>query len=63
MFDFDVGKLLLVGVIALVLVGPKDLPRVLRAVGEALARARRIRSDFRNAVADFTAIADVDGIG
>lgn len=63
MFDFDVSKLILVGVIALVLVGPKDLPRALRAVGQAVGRARRIRSDFHKAITDLAAIADVDGIG
>ena len=38
MFDFDTTKLLLVGVVALVVVPPKDLPRVIRQVGQAVGK-------------------------
>jgi len=30
MFDFDAGKLILIGIVALIVIGPKELPRVLR---------------------------------
>ncbi|MEA2856193.1 MAG: hypothetical protein QOH98_514, partial [Methylobacteriaceae bacterium] len=30
MFDFDAGKLIVIGVVALIVIGPKELPRVLR---------------------------------
>jgi sec-independent protein translocase protein TatB len=47
MFDFDVGKLLLIGVVALIFIPPKDLPQALRQLGRLLGQARRMASDFR----------------
>ena len=47
MFDFDASKLLIVGVIALVFIPPKDLPRVLRQVGQFVGKMRRMASDFQ----------------
>ncbi|MCW2316792.1 sec-independent protein translocase protein TatB [Rhodoblastus acidophilus] len=47
MFDFDVGKLLLIGVVALIFIPPKDLPSALRQFGRMLGQARRMASDFR----------------
>ena len=42
MFDFDVGKLLLIGVVALIFIPPKDLPQALRQLGRLLGQARRM---------------------
>ena len=47
MFDFDVGKLLLIGVVALIFIPPKDLPNALRQLGRLLGQARRMAADFR----------------
>jgi sec-independent protein translocase protein TatB len=47
MFDFDVGKLLLIGVVALIFIPPKDLPQALRQLGRLLGQARRMATDFR----------------
>ena len=33
MFGIDSGELLIIAVVALVVIGPKDLPRVMRAIG------------------------------
>src|SRR5271157_3761734 len=48
MFDFDVGKLLLIGVVALIFIPPKDLPEALRQIGRLVSQARRIAGDFQN---------------
>jgi len=48
MFDFDVGKLLLIGVVALIFIPPKDLPEALRQIGRLVGQARRIAGDFQN---------------
>jgi sec-independent protein translocase protein TatB len=48
MFDIASGELLLVALIALLVIGPKDLPRVLRLVGQWVGKARRVASQFRN---------------
>jgi len=47
MFDFDAGKLIIIGVVALIVIGPKDLPRVMRQVGQAVGRMRRMAADFQ----------------
>jgi sec-independent protein translocase protein TatB len=48
MFDFDVGKLLLIGVVALIFIPPKDLPEALRMLGRLLGQARRMASEFQS---------------
>lgn len=48
MFDVAPTELLLVAVIALVVIGPKDLPRVMRVVGNWVARARGVARQFRS---------------
>ncbi len=52
MFDIDAGKLLIIGVIALVVLGPKELPRVMRQVGTALGKMRRMASEFQTQFMD-----------
>jgi sec-independent protein translocase protein TatB len=47
MFDFDVGKLLLIGVVALIFIPPKDLPEALRMVGRLVGQARRMATEFQ----------------
>ena len=48
MFDVAPTELMLVAVIALVVIGPKDLPRVMRVVGQWVARARGVARQFRS---------------
>jgi len=52
MFDIDAGKLLILGVIALVVLGPKELPRVMRQVGSALSKMRRMAAEFQSQFMD-----------
>ncbi len=59
MFDFDVGKLFIIGIVALVVIGPKELPRVLRQVGQALGKMRRISADFQKQFMDAMHEADL----
>ena len=47
MFDIDSGKLLIIGIVALVVIGPKELPGVLRQVGNALGKVRRMAAEFQ----------------
>ncbi|MBN9081654.1 MAG: twin arginine-targeting protein translocase TatB [Rhizobiales bacterium 62-17] len=47
MFDFDATKLIIIGIAALVFIGPKDLPRVMRQVGGFVAKMRRMASEFQ----------------
>jgi sec-independent protein translocase protein TatB len=50
MFDIAPTELLLVAVVALVVIGPKDLPRVMRTVGQWAARARGMARHFRSGI-------------
>ena len=47
MFDIAPSELMLVGAVALVVIGPKDLPRAMRFVGTWVGRARGMASQFR----------------
>lgn len=46
------GELLLVGVVALIVVGPKDLPVMFHSLGRMSAKARRMAREFQNAMSD-----------
>jgi len=48
MFDIGSGELLVIGVVALVAIGPKELPGVLRMVGQWVTKARRMATDFQS---------------
>ena len=62
MFDFDVGKLVVIGTVALIVIGPKDLPRVLRQVGNVVGKMRRMASEFQGQFMDAMREADVENI-
>jgi sec-independent protein translocase protein TatB len=48
MFDFSSGELLLIAVAALVFIKPKDLPGVLRVVGQWTGKIRRMAGEFQD---------------
>ena len=50
MFGIDSSELLVIALVALVVIGPKDLPRVMRTVGQWVARARGMAGHFRAGV-------------
>ncbi len=47
MFDIGWSELLVIAVVALIAIGPKELPGVLRMVGQWMGKARRMASDFQ----------------
>jgi sec-independent protein translocase protein TatB len=47
MFDLTSSKLLILGIVALIVVGPKDLPILLRALGKYMGIIRRQANEFR----------------
>src|SRR5437763_7281382 len=47
MFDISWGKLVIIGVVALLVIGPKELPAVLRQLGQAMAKIRRMAAEFQ----------------
>jgi sec-independent protein translocase protein TatB len=48
MFDIGGGELLLIGIVALIAIGPKELPTVLRTLGQWMGKLRRMASEFQN---------------
>jgi len=63
MFDFfDSGKLLIIGIVALIVIGPKELPRVLRQVGQAVGKMRRLASEFQGQFMEAMREADMADI-
>ena len=50
MFGIDSGELLIIAVVALVVIGPKDLPRVMRTIGNFVGRARGMARHFRSGI-------------
>jgi len=47
MFELDWGKLVIIGIVALIAIGPKELPTVLRTLGQYMAKIRRMAAEFQ----------------
>lgn len=47
MLDFNAPEFLVVGIVALLVIGPKDLPKAMRFVGQWVGKARRVAGQFR----------------
>ena len=47
MFDIGWGELVVIGIVALIAIGPKELPTVLRTLGQYMAKIRRMAADFQ----------------
>lgn len=50
--QFGFFELIMVAVIALIVVGPEDLPKLMRMAGRTLAQARRMAAEFTSAFDD-----------
>lgn len=48
MFDFSWSEILVIGIVALVVIGPKELPGVLRTLGQWMSKVRRMAGEFQN---------------
>src|SRR5215471_6566542 len=60
MFDVSWSELLVIIVVALVVVGPKDLPRLMRSVGQWAGRARAMADQFRRSFDDMARQSELD---
>src|SRR5262245_15778474 len=47
MFDIGWSELVVIGIVALIAIGPKELPGVLRTVGTYMGKIRRMASEFQ----------------
>src|SRR5215207_7081644 len=62
MFDVGYSELLLIAIVALVVIGPKDLPRVMRTVGPWVGRARGMARHFRSGIDTMMRAAELEEI-
>jgi sec-independent protein translocase protein TatB len=60
MIDLSWSHILLVVIVALVVVGPKDLPKLMRTVGRWMGKARQMAEQFRKSFDDMTREAELD---
>lgn len=63
MFDIGGGELVLIGVVALVVIGPKELPGVLRTVGQTVTKLRRMAGEFQSQFQEALREAEMDDVG
>jgi sec-independent protein translocase protein TatB len=47
MFDIGWGELVVIGIVALIAIGPKELPTVLRTIGQYMGKVRRMANEFQ----------------
>lgn len=63
MFDVGWSELLLIGVVALIVIGPDDLPKLFHTLGRITARARAMAREFTSAMEDAAKSSGLDEAG
>lgn len=58
--QFGFTEFILIAIVALVVVGPKDLPMMMRKLGQFVAKARAMANEFRAAFDDIARQAELD---
>lgn len=62
MFDIGWTEMLVISAIAIIVVGPKDLPRMLRTVGQYIGKAKRMAREFQTQFDDAVRDSDLDEV-
>ena len=62
LLDFGWTELLLIGVVALIFIGPKDLPKALRVAGFWVRKARTLSREFQSSIDQMIREAELDDI-
>jgi sec-independent protein translocase protein TatB len=62
MFGIDSPELLVIAIVALVVIGPKELPNMLRSWGKWMAQARAMASEFRGHVDEMVRQSELDDV-
>lgn len=61
MFD-SWSEMFVIALVALVVIGPKDLPKVLRTIGQWVGKAKRISYEFKRHVDDMVRDSELDEV-
>ncbi|MFG1419647.1 Sec-independent protein translocase protein TatB [Xanthobacter sp. V0B-10] len=59
MFEIGWSELMLIGIVALIVIGPKELPSVLRTVGRTVGKLRRMAGEFQGQFQEALREADI----
>src|SRR5215471_6938600 len=62
MFDIGWSELLVIAVVAIIVIGPKDLPRVMRTVGHYAGKLRRAAGDFQRQFEEAMRETEIDEV-
>ncbi|MEN3930916.1 Sec-independent protein translocase protein TatB [Microvirga sp. W0021] len=60
MFDMSWGEILVIGGVALIAIGPKDLPKTLRALGTTVGKLKRMAGEFQSQFQEAMREADLE---
>jgi sec-independent protein translocase protein TatB len=60
MFDIGWSELVVIGVVALIFIGPKELPSLLRNIGQVMTKLRRMASEFQGQFQEALREAELD---
>lgn len=62
MLDMSWGEVMVIGAVALIVIGPKDLPRALRTVGQMTGKLRRMAAEFQGQFNEAMREAELDEV-
>ncbi len=62
MFDIGWSEMVFVAIIAVLVIGPKDLPRTIATVGKYIRKARGLARDFQSGIDDLAKDAELDDL-
>ena len=60
MLDIGWSEMLIVAIVAIIVIGPKDLPKLLRGVGYWVGKVRSAAREFQNSIEDMISDPEVD---
>ncbi len=62
MLDIGWSEMFMIAVVAIVVIGPKELPRTLRTIGQWVAKARSLTREFQSNISDMIAQSEIEDL-
>ena len=62
MFDLGWQEIFVIGTVTLIVVGPKDLPKLLNKVGKALGKVKQVAREFYDQMNEAAEIEEIDNL-